>query len=71
MAQTEGYDAQTEGALKQIDSKLATPLTPAERAEVGERLGEFRERFGRLRQFPLSNGDEPAPGFHPYRKAGR
>ncbi|MCC6943725.1 MAG: hypothetical protein IT335_04050 [Thermomicrobiales bacterium] len=70
MAQTDGHDVQTEEALTQIDRKLATPLTLAERAAVGERLEKFRERFDRLRQFPLSNGDEPAPGFHPYRKAG-
>ncbi len=56
--------------LDQIQVQLASSLTAQERREIAERLAVNAERVARLRQFPLENGDAPAPGFHPFRQAG-
>ncbi len=58
-------------ALDALSLRLSQPLRPDEQAAIVATLTESEERFGRLRTFSLENGDQPAPGFHPYRRGGK
>ena len=53
--------------LRLLESRLSGALSDDHRAAVGSRLADSGQRLERLRQVHLDNGDEPAPGFRPYR----
>ena len=55
-------------ALDQVQARLPEQLTAAEREAIAGKLNEIGDCIDRLRHFRLQNGDEPAPGFHPFRK---
>lgn len=58
-------------ALDALQSRLSQPLSLDERAAIAAHLIEAGERHVRLRAFALENGEQPAPGFHPFRQGGR
>ncbi|MGD9713513.1 MAG: hypothetical protein AB7V46_15820 [Thermomicrobiales bacterium] len=60
----------TEPALDKLRSMIDQVFTEDQIEELRKRLQESEERFERLRDQPLENGDEPAPGFHPFRREG-
>jgi len=71
MSGTHDDQNNVESDMHRIRQMVDQDLTEEQIDDLRKRLTESAERFLRLRAFPLANGDEPAPGFRPYKKEDR
>ncbi len=62
----EGRDLEV--TLGRVQSLIDQDFSDEQVDAFRKQLRETEERMARLRQYPLENGDQPAPGFRPYLK---
>ncbi len=65
----EGRDLEV--TLGRVRSLIDQDFSVEQLDALRKQLRETEERMARLRQFPLENGDQPAPGFRPFRKGAK